>query len=94
MTTWPGRFEGRVAVSTGGATPATFEAPILAQPSMGSLRPVRESAAMVCFMTSEERDLMTASTFHTSYGCRPSSALLTAWRPETTGYCNREGGMP
>ncbi len=61
-------------------TPATFESPILAQlpPSqveymkgkipMGRLGIVDESAAMVCFMTSEECSFTTASTFDTSGG--------------------------
>jgi len=61
-------------------TPATFESPILAQlpPSqveymrskipMGRLGVVDESAAMVCFMASEECSFTTASTFDTSGG--------------------------
>ena len=61
-------------------TPATFESPILAQlpPSqveymlakipMGRLGDVRETAAMVCFMASEECSFTTASTFDTSGG--------------------------
>lgn len=61
-------------------TPATFESPILAQlpPSqveymrskipMGRLGEVDESAAMVCFMASEECSFTTASTFDTSGG--------------------------
>jgi 3-oxoacyl-[acyl-carrier protein] reductase len=61
-------------------TPATFESPILAQlpPSqvdymrskipMGRLGEVSESAAMVCFMASEECSFTTASTFDTSGG--------------------------
>jgi 3-oxoacyl-[acyl-carrier protein] reductase len=61
-------------------TPATFESPILAQlpPSqveymrskipMGRLGEVHESAAMVCFMASEECSFTTASTFDTSGG--------------------------
>ena len=61
-------------------TPATFESPILAQlpPSqveymkgkipMGRLGIVDESAAMVCFMASEECSFTTASTFDTSGG--------------------------
>ena len=61
-------------------TPATFESPILAQlpPSqveymrskipMGRLGEVEESAAMVCFMASEECSFTTASTFDTSGG--------------------------
>jgi 3-oxoacyl-[acyl-carrier protein] reductase len=61
-------------------TPATFESPILAQlPQsqvdymaskipMGRLGDVRESAAMVCFMASEECSFTTASTFDTSGG--------------------------
>ena len=61
-------------------TPATFESPILAQlpPSqveymrakipMGRLGDVDESAAMVCFMASEECSFTTASTFDTSGG--------------------------
>ena len=61
-------------------TPATFESPILAQlpPSqvdymrskipMGRLGEVAESAAMVCFMASEECSFTTASTFDTSGG--------------------------
>lgn len=61
-------------------TPATFESPILAQlpPSqvdymrskipMGRLGQIEESAAMVCFMASEECSFTTASTFDTSGG--------------------------
>ncbi len=61
-------------------TPATFESPILEQlpPSqvdymrsripMGRLGEVEESAAMVCFMASEECSFTTASTFDTSGG--------------------------
>lgn len=61
-------------------TPATFESPILAQlpPSqvdymrskipMGRLGEVSESAAMICFMASEECSFTTASTFDTSGG--------------------------
>jgi 3-oxoacyl-[acyl-carrier protein] reductase len=61
-------------------TPATFESPILAQlpPSqveymkgkipMGRLGIVDESAAMVCFMASQECSFTTAATFDTSGG--------------------------
>ncbi|MDO6412859.1 SDR family NAD(P)-dependent oxidoreductase [Sphingomonas sp. BIUV-7] len=61
-------------------TPATFESPILAQlPKsqvdymrskipMGRLGEISESAAMVCFMASEECSFTTASTFDTSGG--------------------------
>ncbi|GAA4006179.1 SDR family NAD(P)-dependent oxidoreductase [Sphingomonas humi] len=61
-------------------TPATFESPILEQlPKsqvdymrskipMGRLGEVSESAAMVCFMASEECSFTTASTFDTSGG--------------------------
>ncbi len=61
-------------------TPATFESPILAQlPAsqveymkgkipMGRLGIVDESAAMVCFMASEECSFTTASVFDTSGG--------------------------
>jgi len=61
-------------------TPATFESPILAQlPQsqvdymrskipMGRLGVVDESAAMVCFMASEECSFTTAATFDTSGG--------------------------
>ncbi|UYY79533.1 SDR family NAD(P)-dependent oxidoreductase [Sphingomonas sp. R1] len=61
-------------------TPATFESPILAQlpPSqveymrskipMGRLGDAHESAAMICFMASEECSFTTASTFDTSGG--------------------------
>jgi NAD(P)-dependent dehydrogenase (short-subunit alcohol dehydrogenase family) len=61
-------------------TPATFESPILDQlPQsqidymrskipMDRLGEVRESAAMVCFMASEECSFTTASTFDTSGG--------------------------
>ena len=61
-------------------TPATFESPILEQlpPSqvdymrskipMGRLGEVHESAAMVCFMASEECSFTTASVFDTSGG--------------------------
>ena len=61
-------------------TPATFESPILDQlpPSqveymrsripMGRLGEVQESAAMVCFMASEECSFTTGATFDTSGG--------------------------
>jgi 3-oxoacyl-[acyl-carrier protein] reductase len=61
-------------------TPATFESPILAQlPQsqvdymlsripMGRLGEVQETAAMVCFMSSEECSFTTAATFDTSGG--------------------------
>jgi 3-oxoacyl-[acyl-carrier protein] reductase len=61
-------------------TPATFESPILAQMPqsqvdymrskipMGRLGEVEESAAMICFMASEECSFTTASTFDTSGG--------------------------
>lgn len=61
-------------------TPATFESPILSQlPQsqvdymrskipMGRLGEIDESAAMVCFMASEECSFTTASTFDTSGG--------------------------
>ena len=61
-------------------TPATFESPILEQlpPSqveymkgkipMGRLGEIHESAAMVCFMASEECSFTTAATFDTSGG--------------------------
>lgn len=61
-------------------TPATFESPILEQlPKsqvdymrskipMGRLGDVSETAAMVCFMASEECSFTTASTFDTSGG--------------------------
>lgn len=61
-------------------TPATFESPILKQlPEsqvdymrskipMGRLGEVEESAAMICFMASEECSFTTASTFDTSGG--------------------------
>lgn len=61
-------------------TPATFESPILEQlPQsqvdymrgkipMGRLGEIRESAAMVCFMASEECSFTTAATFDTSGG--------------------------
>ena len=61
-------------------TPATFESPILEQlPQsqveymrskipMGRLGQVHETAAMVCFMASEECSFTTASTFDTSGG--------------------------
>jgi NAD(P)-dependent dehydrogenase (short-subunit alcohol dehydrogenase family) len=61
-------------------TPATFESPILAQlPKsqveymlskipMARLGDVKETAAMVCFMASEECSFTTASTFDTSGG--------------------------
>ena len=61
-------------------TPATFESPILEQlpPSqveymrgkipMGRLGEVHETAAMVCFMASEECSFTTAATFDTSGG--------------------------
>lgn len=61
-------------------TPATFESPILEQlPQsqvdymrgkipMGRLGEIHESAAMVCFMASEECSFTTAATFDTSGG--------------------------
>jgi 2-dehydro-3-deoxy-L-rhamnonate dehydrogenase (NAD+) len=61
-------------------TPATFESPILAQVPqsqieymrsripMGRLGEVDESAAMICFMASDECSFTTASTFDTSGG--------------------------
>jgi 3-oxoacyl-[acyl-carrier protein] reductase len=61
-------------------TPATFESPILEQlPQsqvdymrskipMGRLGEIDESAAMICFMASEECSFTTASTFDTSGG--------------------------
>ena len=61
-------------------TPATFESPILdqlpesqvdymrAKIPMGRLGEVEESAAMVCFMASEECSFTTASVFDTSGG--------------------------
>jgi len=61
-------------------TPATFESPILAQlPQsqvdymlskipMGRLGEIEESAAMVCFMASEECSFTTGATFDTSGG--------------------------
>jgi NAD(P)-dependent dehydrogenase (short-subunit alcohol dehydrogenase family) len=61
-------------------TPATFESPILEQlPAsqvdymrskipMGRLGEVHETAAMICFMASEECSFTTASTFDTSGG--------------------------
>lgn len=61
-------------------TPATFESPMLAQlPQsqvdymrsripMGRLGEIRESAAMICFMASEECSFTTAATFDTSGG--------------------------
>lgn len=61
-------------------TPATFESPILEQlPDsqveymrskipMGRLGEVEESAAMICFMASEECSFTTAATFDTSGG--------------------------
>jgi 2-dehydro-3-deoxy-L-rhamnonate dehydrogenase (NAD+) len=61
-------------------TPATFESPILAQlPQsqvdymlskipMGRLGHVEETAAMICFMASEECSFTTAATFDTSGG--------------------------
>jgi 3-oxoacyl-[acyl-carrier protein] reductase len=61
-------------------TPATFESPLLAQlPQsqvdymlskipMGRLGDVKETAAMVCFMASEECSFTTAATFDTSGG--------------------------
>ncbi len=67
-------------VTANSLTPATFESPILAQMPqsqvdymrskipMGRLGEVDESAAMVCFMASEECSFTTASTFDTSGG--------------------------
>lgn len=67
-------------VTVNSLTPATFESPILDQlPQsqidymrskipMGRLGEVEESAAMVCFMASEECSFTTASTFDTSGG--------------------------
>ncbi len=68
------------SVIVNAVTPATFESPILAQMPqshidymlskipMGRLGDVQESAAMVCFMASEECSFTTASTFDTSGG--------------------------
>ncbi len=67
-------------VTANALTPATFDSPILAQlPQsqvdymrgkipMGRLGQVEESAAMVCFMASEECSFTTAATFDTSGG--------------------------
>ena len=67
-------------VMVNAVTPATFESPILQQlPQsqvdymqskipMGRLGEVQETAAMVCFMLSEECSFTTASTFDTSGG--------------------------
>ena len=75
-----GQGVGRQGVVANSLTPATFESPILEQlPQsqvdymrskipMGRLGEVDESAAMVCFMASEECSFTTASTFDTSGG--------------------------
>jgi 3-oxoacyl-[acyl-carrier protein] reductase len=75
-----GKEMARRGVIANAVTPATFESPILQQlPQsqvdymlskipMGRLGDVRESAAMVCFMASEECSFTTASTFDTSGG--------------------------
>jgi NAD(P)-dependent dehydrogenase (short-subunit alcohol dehydrogenase family) len=75
-----GKELAEMGVIANALTPATFESPILAQlPQsqvdymrskipMGRLGEVHESAAMVCFMASEECSFTTASTFDTSGG--------------------------
>jgi 3-oxoacyl-[acyl-carrier protein] reductase len=75
-----GKELARSGVTANALTPATFESPILGQlPQsqvdymrskipMGRLGEVEESAAMVCFMASEECSFTTASTFDTSGG--------------------------
>jgi 3-oxoacyl-[acyl-carrier protein] reductase len=75
-----GKELATTGVTANALTPATFESPILEQlPQsqveymrskipMGRLGEVEESAAMVCFMASEECSFTTASTFDTSGG--------------------------
>ena len=75
-----GKELAKRGVIANAVTPATFESPILQQlPKsqvdymlskipMGRLGDVRETAAMVCFMASEECSFTTASTFDTSGG--------------------------
>jgi len=75
-----GKELATMGVIANSLTPATFESPILAQlPQsqvdymrgkipMGRLGEIHESAAMICFMASEECSFTTASTFDTSGG--------------------------
>ena len=75
-----GQEQATKGVIANALTPATFESPILAQlPKsqvdymlskipMGRLGEIDESAAMVCFMASEECSFTTAATFDTSGG--------------------------
>jgi len=75
-----GKELAEMGVIANALTPATFESPILAQlPQsqvdymrskipMGRLGEIDESAAIVCFMVSEECSFTTASTFDTSGG--------------------------
>ena len=75
-----GKELATASVIVNSLTPATFESPILEQMPqsqvdymrskipMGRLGEVEESAAMVCFMASEECSFTTASTFDTSGG--------------------------
>jgi 2-dehydro-3-deoxy-L-rhamnonate dehydrogenase (NAD+) len=75
-----GKELAATGVIVNAVTPATFESPILDQlPKsqvdymrskipMGRLGEIHESAAMICFMASEECSFTTASTFDTSGG--------------------------
>ncbi|WP_426033134.1 SDR family NAD(P)-dependent oxidoreductase [Caulobacter sp. DWP3-1-3b2] len=75
-----GKELATLGVIANSLTPATFESPILEQLPrsqvdymrgkipMGRLGEVDESAAMVCFMASQECSFTTASTFDTSGG--------------------------
>jgi NAD(P)-dependent dehydrogenase (short-subunit alcohol dehydrogenase family) len=75
-----GKELATLGVIANAVTPATFESPILDQlPQsqidymrgkipMGRLGEVHETAAMICFMASEECSFTTASTFDTSGG--------------------------
>lgn len=80
MTKSLGKEVAGTGVIANALTPATFESPILDQlPQsqidymrskipMGRLGLIEESAAMVCFMASEECSFTTAATFDTSGG--------------------------
>jgi NAD(P)-dependent dehydrogenase (short-subunit alcohol dehydrogenase family) len=75
-----GKELATLGVIANSLTPATFESPILeqlpksqvdymrAKIPMGRLGEISESAAMVCFMASQECSFTTASTFDTSGG--------------------------
>jgi NAD(P)-dependent dehydrogenase (short-subunit alcohol dehydrogenase family) len=75
-----GKELAQLGILANAITPATFESPILKQMPqsqvdymrakipMGRLGEVAESAAMICFMASEECSFTTASVFDTSGG--------------------------